>query len=85
MENQASEIQEEESLWQMCLVILKQAGPNTVGFMVNMIQESINLIFLGHLNKPELLAGVGIGNMFMNMTGLSIVFGLNGALETLTS
>ena len=43
------------------------------------------MIFLGHLNKPELVAGSGIGNMWMNMTGLSIVIGLNGALETLTS
>jgi len=45
----------------------------------------INLIFLGHYNQADLLAGVGIGNMFMNMTGLSISIGLNGALETLIS
>jgi multidrug resistance protein, MATE family len=45
----------------------------------------VNLIFLGHLNKAELLAGVGVGNMFQNFCGLSIIIGLNGALETLVS
>jgi Na+-driven multidrug efflux pump len=45
----------------------------------------LNLIFLGHYNQADLLAGVGIGNMFMNVVGLSIVIGLNGALETLIS
>ena len=50
-----------------------------------MMQEMINLVFLGHLNESNLLAGVGVGNMFMNMIGLSIVVGLNGALETLVA
>lgn len=50
-----------------------------------MMQEMVNLIFLGHLNKPELLAGVGIGNMLQNVLGLTIVIGFNGALETLVS
>jgi MATE family multidrug resistance protein len=53
--------------------------------MITMLQEMVNLIFLGHLNKADILAGVGIGNMFVNICGLSIVFGFNGALETLVS
>jgi Na+-driven multidrug efflux pump len=28
-----------------------------------MIQEMINLIFVGHLNNPAMIAGVGMGNM----------------------
>ena len=51
--------------------------------LVLMLQEMVSIVFLGHLNQPDLLAGVGIGNMFQNMIGLSIVVGLNGALETL--
>ena len=61
------------------------AVPSILCSLVCMMQEMINLVMLGHLNKPDLLAGVGIGNMFANMMGLSIVVGLNGALETLIS
>lgn len=50
-----------------------------------MMQENINLIFIGHLNKPAMMAGVGMGNMLMNCLLLTIAMGLNGALETLTS
>ena len=50
-----------------------------------MMQENINLIFLGQLNKPAMMAGVGMGNMFMNMIGLTPAWGLHSALETLVS
>ena len=50
-----------------------------------MLQEIINLIFVGHLNNAEMMAGVGMGNMIQNMLGLSFFIGLNGALETLCS
>jgi len=32
-----------------------------------------------------MMAGVGMGNMIMNILGLTIAMGLNGALETLSS
>lgn len=50
-----------------------------------MVQENVNLIFIGHLNNAEMMAGVGMGNMIMNILGLTIAMGLNGALETLSS
>jgi MATE family multidrug resistance protein len=53
--------------------------------LISMLQEIINLIFVGHLNNPEMMAGVGMGNMIQNMLGLSFFIGLNGALETLCS
>ena len=43
------------------------------------------MIFIGHLNNPAMLAGVGIGNLTMNLLALSIAFGFNGALESLIS
>lgn len=30
-----------------------------------------------------MMAGVGLGNMIINMLGLSFIFGINGALEIL--
>lgn len=40
---------------------------------------------MGNLNEPALLAGVGMGNMLINVLCFAIVQGLNGALETLVS
>ena len=48
------------------------------------MQQIINLIFVGLLDRPEVLAGVGVGNVLCNM-GLFIVIGINGAEETLIS
>ena len=45
----------------------------------------INLVFIGKLDDPVLLASVGMGNCLMNMLGLSIVIGLSGAMDTLVS
>jgi Na+-driven multidrug efflux pump len=50
-----------------------------------MLQEVTNLAFVGHLDDPSMLAGVGMGNVIINMLGLSIIFGMNMALETLVS
>ena len=40
---------------------------------------------IGKLEDPVLLAAVGMGNCFQNLVGTSVIFGLNGALETLAS
>ena len=50
-----------------------------------MMQENINLVFIGQLNNPAMMAGVGMGNMFINMIGLTPAWGLHSALETLVS
>jgi len=43
------------------------------------------LIFIGHLNDPIKLAGVGIGSMVLNMCGVAPYLGLNTGVETLVS
>jgi Na+-driven multidrug efflux pump len=37
------------------------------------------------LNNAALLAGVGMGNMLINVLAYSIMQGLNGSIETLVS
>jgi Na+-driven multidrug efflux pump len=37
--------------------------PSIIGSVFEMFVEVINLIFVGHLNDPAALAGVGLGNM----------------------
>ena len=50
-----------------------------------MLQEIVNLIFIGHLNNPSMIAAVGMGNAIINMLGLAVIVGMNGALNTLVS
>ena len=45
----------------------------------------INIIVIGHLNDENLMAGIGMGAMIMNMVGNAVMVGLNGAVETLVS
>ena len=49
------------------------------------IQEQINLIFIGSLQDPAKLSGIGVGNMVMNLLPYALMIGINTALETLVS
>ena len=44
-----------------------------------------NIYFVGYLNEPVLLAGVGLANSLINVLVFAVTLGLNGALETLVS
>jgi len=65
--------------------VIKIAVPASLGAIISFSQETINLIFIGALNDTVSLAAVGLGNIFINMLGVAIFFGMNGALETLVS
>lgn len=65
--------------------VLTTALPASLGAIISFSQETMNLLFIGSLNKTIPLAAVGLGNLFINMLGVAIFFGLNGALETLVS
>jgi len=49
------------------------------------IQEQINVIFIGNLSDPAKLAGIGLGNMVLNLVPYALLIGVNTALETLVS
>jgi len=59
--------------------------PASLGCMVGMIAEILNLSFIGSLDNPAMMAGVGLGNMTINICGLSLILGFNAALDTLIS
>ena len=65
--------------------IIRCCLPASLGSFLSMLQETINLIFIGQMNDPVKLAAVGMGNMIVNMFGVGTYFGLNSALETLVS
>jgi Na+-driven multidrug efflux pump len=62
---------------------VKQAFPASFNCLFGYLTEAINMIMIGHLNDPYKLAGVGLGNIIVNMFGIGPYFGLNSALETL--
>ena len=65
--------------------ILKLAIPAILNNIVRMLMEVINLSMIGQLNNTVLVAAVGMGNMTINMLGLSLIMGFNSALDTLIS
>lgn len=50
-----------------------------------MMVQLINTYYIGHTNDPVLIAGVGMGNMLINVLAFAPMQGMNGALETLIS
>ena len=65
--------------------ILSSAVPASIGSIVNYIIPCINMAFIGHLDDPAKLSGMGIGNLVMSLVSYGPFWGLNGALETLVS
>ena len=61
--------------------ILASAIPTTVGALMVFLKETINLIFIGHLNDPVKLASVGMGDIIRLLVGVGVVYGLNTSLE----
>ena len=65
--------------------ILALAIPASLSTILFFSIEVINLVFIGYLNNPAMVAAIGLGNMTINFTCLSIIQGLNSALQSLIS
>ena len=65
--------------------ILALALPCIIQGLLLLLQEIMNLIFVGHLDNAAMIAGVGLGNALIAAIGLSTFIGMNGALDTLCS
>ena len=64
---------------------LKIALPAIVTMISALFVEVINTAFVGHLGDESMVAGVGMGNMYMNILAMSIAQGLSSTLNTLVS
>ena len=69
----------------MIITILRIGIPTIISMFSAFFVELINVSFVGHLGEPEKVAGVGLANMYINVTFLGVVVGLNSALATLVS
>ena len=65
--------------------VLKIGLPAMVSMILGLFVEVLNSIFVGNLGKEEVMAGVGMANMYMNVTCLSLLWGMNMVLNTLGS
>ena len=71
--------------WDEYSPLIKVTAPQILANVIAMTIEIMNVVFIGRLNNPSMIAAVGLGNMTMNLCGLSIIFGFNAALDTLIS
>ena len=65
--------------------IIIKSIPSIFGLLFEFFVEFINLAYVGHLNDPVTIGGVGLGNMMLALFILSFWVGLNGAIDTLVS
>jgi Na+-driven multidrug efflux pump len=66
----------------MLMSIIKVSVPSMIAIFLGLLMEVVNTIFVGHLGNPIKLAGIGIGNLAINMIAFSVINGFNGAIET---
>jgi MATE family multidrug resistance protein len=73
------------SVWRAAYSIVGDAVPATFGLLFIFICETINIIFIGRYDDPDMIAGIGIGTLYINATGYILGAGLIGGLDTLCS
>jgi Na+-driven multidrug efflux pump len=65
--------------------ILNIGIPSVITMFLTLFIEFINSGFVGRFGNEDILAGVGMANMHMSVTCLSLLRGMNMTLNTLVS
>ena len=65
--------------------ILEIGVPAMLSMVLELIVEVLNSMFVGHLGREDVMAGVGMANMYMNIICLCVLWGMNMVLNTLGS
>ena len=66
-------------------LVLKASIPGMWSMLSFLLVQLVNTYFIGNINDSYLLAGVGMGNMLINVLCFATQQGMNGALESLVS
>lgn len=72
-----------ESIKAMVRNIFQISIPAIVGMLSAFMVEVINVSFVGYLGDSAIVAGCGLGNMYINIICMATVIGLNNTLSTL--
>eukprot|EP00347_Sterkiella_histriomuscorum_P002719 403367069 len=75
----------ETSLLQDFWTVVKLAIPPIISMFFQFFVQLINTYYIGHLDDQVIMAGIGMGNMLINILCFAITQGLNSALETFVS
>jgi Na+-driven multidrug efflux pump len=59
--------QDKEPFTKMLWQIARVALPASITMVFSMLMDLVNMIFVGHLNDSAKVAGVGLGNMYVNI------------------
>ena len=72
----------EDATWleSFCLVV-KRATPMIATMILFQMVQLLNIFYVGQ-KSSDYLAGVGLGNMLLNVIVFAVTMGLNGTLET---
>lgn len=71
------------NFWEVSYSFYKLGVPAMMTSVVFQVLEILNLMFAGHLGNPSVVAGIGLGNMTINLFALSFVTSMNSVIETL--
>ncbi len=83
-------LSEESTEYDQLRVLISQSVPVIISFFLSIGGTFTNLVFAGQYvhesgDKSAVFAGVSLANMFANVSCLSILIGMSGAVETLGS
>eukprot|EP00347_Sterkiella_histriomuscorum_P024571 403330654 len=74
-----------KSSYEILKDILNVQMPASIAMSSSIFVEVINLAFVGHQGKTSMVAGVGLGNMYINTVAMSVFIGLNNGVTPLVS
>ena len=75
----------EHTYFEIAKNLLSSSLPATCGLLFIFITETINIMIIGKLNLPVLIAAIGLGTLYVNATGYIPGIGLLGGIDTLCS
>ena len=69
----------DETFWEISNNMLQISVPALIANTTHFLAETINTRYVGHMGDTAMMAGVGLGNMFVNIICMATLQG--GALD----
>ena len=80
----AAPVSEDMTWCESFLLCIKRSTPTIMTMIFFQMVQLLNIFYVGHVSS-DLLAGVGLGNMLLNVLVFAVTMGLNGTIETFVS